>query len=140
MKGKGIHFYVTHNGGEFIHGACFFPEGCYNVSIGSDPFIHMGVFLEIPVNDSKEGDIESLKDLTAFYYEEYEDFMLFHIPFALDVVENPFWIDIQTGEIKYTDYEVCLNPDEDAITVASSFKNFCKHIKINQYYKRATGR
>ena len=46
---------------------------------------------------------------------------------------NPFWIDIQTGEIKYTDYEVCLNPDEDAIVVASSFKDFCKCIRKNQF-------
>jgi len=26
----------------------------------------------------------------------FEDFILFHIPFATDVTGNPFWIDIQS--------------------------------------------
>ena len=124
-----IRFYTAHNGGSFVYGAWFYPEDCYNVSIGSDSYITMDFFLSIPIDDIKKVDIESWKDVIAQKQENYEDFMLFHIPFALDVVENTFWIDIQTGEIKFTDFEVCLNPDEDAITVASSFKNFCKCIR-----------
>ncbi|MDE6621176.1 MAG: hypothetical protein K2K74_11950, partial [Lachnospiraceae bacterium] len=122
-------FYTTHNGGDFIYGAWFFPEDSFNVSISRFSYIEIMAFLPIPVGDTKSGNIESRKDLIALNYENYEDFMLFHIPFALDVVDNPFWIDIQTGEIKYTNHEVCLNPDKEAITVASSFKNFCKRIR-----------
>ncbi len=127
-----IRFYTAHNGGDFVDGAWFFPEDCYNVSFGSSSYIEMGFFLSVPVEVPDEADMESLKDMISREHANYEDFMLFHIPFALDIVSNPFWIDIQTGEIKYTDYEVCLNPDEDAVIVASSFKNFCKCIKKNQ--------
>ena len=126
-----IRFYTAHNGGYFMDRACFFPEDCYKVSVCGNPYISVDCFLEIPVDDMDDDgiNIERLKDLIEFDWEGYEDFMLFHIPFALDIVQNPFWIDIQTGEIKYTDLEECPNPDEDAITVASSFKDFCKRIK-----------
>lgn len=100
----------------------------------------MDSFLIIPVGDANEEfDIERFMDLVTIDYKNYEDFMLFHIPFALDVVSNPFWIDIQTGEIKYTDFEECLNPDEDAVIVASSFKNFCKRIRKNQLMNLTIG-
>jgi hypothetical protein len=46
----------------------------------------------------------------------------------IDVINNPFWIDIQTGEIKYIDFQVSTNPN-DVVTVASSFKGFCMQIK-----------
>lgn len=129
-KEEFVRFYTAHNGGVFIHGARFFPEECYTVSINGDPYITMDCFLSIPVDGAnKEINIEMWKDAMERMYKSYEDFILFHIPFAIDVVENTFWIDIQTGEIKYTDRKVCLNPDEDAITVASSFKNFCKRIR-----------
>lgn len=128
-----VHFYHVHNGGDFIDGARFYPEDCYKVSLGKASYIAVSVFLSISLNDVQGGNIESTKDMILLAHENYEDFMLFHIPFALDAVSNPFWIDIQTGEIKYTDYEVCLNPDEDAIVVASSFKDFCKCIRKNQF-------
>jgi len=135
-----IRFYTAHNGGFFVYGAWFFPEECYNVSIKDEPYISMDSFLIIPVGDANEGfDIERFMDLVTIDYKNYEDFMLFHIPFALDVVSNPFWIDIQTGEIKYTDFEECLNPDEDAVIVASSFKNFCKRIRKNQLMNLTIG-
>ena len=92
----------------------------------------MGVFLPIPTeNDTgefKEVTMEDIKDSIVEKYSDFEDFVLFHIPFVLDVTDNPFWIDIQSGEIKYTDFEESHNPD-DAITVASSFKEFCKRIE-----------
>ena len=122
-------------GGEFIDGAWFFPEDCYNVFICNHSYIPIHIFLPIPIdnmkkkNEMKGIDIESWKDVLAFDHENYEDFMLFHMPFALDEAGNTFWIDIQTGEIKYTDDHTCINPNNDAVTVASSFKNFCKCIR-----------
>lgn len=129
-----IAFYTAHNGGDFIDGAWFFPEDGYNVSAIGKSYITLSLFLEIYVeNGSADGRFRALNQDVMKYlieekYEGFEDFILFHIPFALDQTENPFWIDIQTGEIRYTDFEVSTNPDE-AVTVASSFKSFCERIR-----------
>jgi len=130
-KEEFIDFYSIHNGGDFTYGAWFVPEEGYHVLKG-DPYITVGVFLPLPTAGNngqfKELDMEDIKDNVVDKYIAYEDFVLFHIPFALDVVDNPFWIDIQTGEIKYTNFEESFNPD-DAIVVAPSFKDFCKRIR-----------
>lgn len=124
-----IEFYTIHNGGDFIEGAWFFPELYYDSSMVEYPYITLALFLQIRVDDEKKGlNTDVMNDLIVEKYKEFEDFVLFHIPFALDVVDNPFWIDIQTGEIKYINFEVSINPD-DVITVASSFREFCKHIR-----------
>ena len=124
-----IDFYTVHNGGDFIKGAWFFPESCYNSSMFENSYILLALFLPIRVDDEMRGlNIDVMNDLIVEKYKGFEDFILFHIPFALDVVDNPFWIDIQTGEIKYLDFQVSTNPD-DVITVASSFKEFCKCIR-----------
>lgn len=124
-----INFYTAHNGGTFIYGAWFTPEECFSVLKNGDLYITLEIFLHIPVGDERKGvNIEVMKDRIAERYPDFEDFVLFHIPFAVDVRNNPFWIDIQTGEIKYIDFQESQNPD-DAITVAYSFKDFCKHIR-----------
>jgi hypothetical protein len=87
------------------------------------------MFLGIRVDDQERGlNIDVMQDLVVEKHKNFEDFILFHIPFALDVINNPFWIDIQTGEIKYIDFQVSTNPN-DVVTVASSFKDFCMQIK-----------
>lgn len=43
-KEEFVRFYTAHNGGDFIYGACFFPEDCYNVMTDDEPYITMGVF------------------------------------------------------------------------------------------------
>ncbi len=124
-----INFYTIHNGGDFIDGAWFFPESCYNSSVFGNPYITLAMFLGVRVDDQEGGlNIDVMNDIITEKYKKFEDFVLFHIPFALDVIDNPFWIDIQTGEIKYIDFQVSNNPN-DVITVASSFKNFCKCIR-----------
>ena len=123
-----VKFYMSHNGLDFIEEACFVPEECYNVVLNDDPYITLGFFLSIPVEQNERGlNINNMNDYIVEKYEEFEDFVLFHIPFALDVVDNPFWIDIQSGEIKYIDFRKNYRPD-DVITVAASFKSFCKRI------------
>lgn len=124
-----IEFYITHNGGDFVMGACFFPESCYSSSIYGKSYITLATFLGIRVDDQERGlNIDVMQDLVVEKHKNFEDFILFHIPFALDVINNPFWIDIQTGEIKYIDFQVSTNPN-DVVTVASSFKGFCMQIK-----------
>ena len=124
-----IKFYTIHNGGDFIDGAWFFPESCYNSSVFGKPCITLATFLKIRVDDQKRGlNIDVMNDIITEKYKKFDDFVLFHFPFALDVIDNPFWIDIQTGEIKYIDFQVSTNPN-DVVIVASSFKNFCKYIR-----------
>ena len=130
-----IEFYTVHNGMDFIMGVWFIPESCYDVSVFANVFcdekyIDVSFFLPIRVDDKDTGgfNIDVMRYLIEEKYENFEDFVLFHIPFACDVTDNPFWIDIQTGEIKYIDFEVSSDPD-DVITVASSFKEFCKCIR-----------
>lgn len=62
-----------------------------------------------------------MKDIIDEKYVAFEDFVLFHILFAVDVRGNPFWLDIQSGEIEYIDLEESQKPD-DAITVSFCFK------------------
>ncbi|MCM1500193.1 MAG: hypothetical protein NC124_17155 [Clostridium sp.] len=124
-----IKFYTIHNGGDFIDGAWFFPESCYNSSVFGKSYITLAMFLGVREDDHEEGlNIDVMNDIITEKYKKFEDFVLFHIPFALDVIDNPFWIDVQTGEIKYIDFQVSNDPN-DVITVASSFKNFCKCIR-----------
>lgn len=130
-----IEFYSIHNGMDLIEGAWFYPEECCNVELNGAPYITLGLFLHIPVESDNRGlHMENMNDFIVEKYEEFEDFVLFHIPFALDVVDNPFWIDIQSGEIKYINFEKSQSPD-DVTTVATSFRNFCRcitkrHLKI----------
>jgi len=134
-----ISFYVAHNGVEFPYGAWFIPEDCYKVS-GDYEYITLDFFFNIPkendVPDPLDANMESIKDSVLMKYGDFEDFVLFHIPFAMDVASNIFWIDIQSGEIKYTDFRESINP-EDVITVAFSFKDFCKRITSNKDFADA---
>ena len=124
-----IEFYTIHNGLDFIHGARFFPESCYDISMYWNQYIGVTLFLPMRVNDEGKGlNIDTMRYMIEEKYDSFEDFVLFHIPFAVDVTDNPFWIDIQTGEIKYIDFEESTDPD-DVITVAPSFKEFCKRIR-----------
>jgi len=135
-----VKFYVAHNGGSFIYDAWFYPENCNNVSKIGDSFITLGLFLKIPTDrddlDYIGVSMENIKDRILENYDDFEDFVLFHIPFATDVTGNPFWIDIQSGDIKYTDFQESTNPD-DAITVSFSFGNFCKRITANKNFSEA---
>jgi len=124
-----ITFYTVHNGGNFTNGAWFYPENGYEIPKCDEPYISLEGFLSIPTSDVVfRMNMECMKDIMVEKCSMFEDFILFHIPFATDVTGNPFWIDIQSGEIKYTDFEKSTNPD-DAVTVAFSFINFCKRIK-----------
>lgn len=123
-----IDFYMIHNGGDFVEGAWFFPEPFYKTPMFGKSYITLAMFLGIRVGEKGGLDMDVMTDIVAEKYKDFEDFVLFHIPFALDVTHNPFWIDVQTGEIKYIDFQVSTNPD-DVITVASSFREFCKCIR-----------
>ncbi|UED78793.1 hypothetical protein FH508_0015175 [Lysinibacillus sp. CD3-6] len=88
-------------------------------------------FFHIPLLEDEDGCTYTTsigaKDRRIDYSEEFENFLLFHIPFA----DNDFWIDIQTGETKYIDYEESYDPDDDAIFVNDEeMKTLCKYLPI----------
>lgn len=131
-----IEFYLAKNGGVFTKGAYIYPDNFYEILDKDYYLIEIGSFFHIPLLEDEADSayttsIERAKDRRRDYSEEFEDFVLFHIPFADNHADNDFWIDIQTGEIKYMDYEESYDPD-DAIIVAPSFLEFCKHIQAKQ--------
>lgn len=88
-------------------------------------------FFHIPLLEDEDGCTYTTsigaKDRRIDYSEEFENFLLFHIPFA----NNDFWIDIQTSETKYIDYEESYDPDDDAIFVNDEeMKTLCKYLPI----------
>ncbi|GAB0171129.1 SMI1/KNR4 family protein [Lysinibacillus sp. CTST325] len=131
-----IEFYLAKNGGIFTKGAYIYPDHFYEI-LNNDYFsIEIGSFFHIPLIEDEDDSnytmsIERAKDRRIDYSEDFENFVLFHIPFADNYADNDFWIDIQTGEIKYMDYEESYDPD-DAIVVAPSFLEFCKHIQTKR--------
>lgn len=127
-----IKFYLTHNGGVFTDGAYFYPDEFYEVP-KEYRFIEIASFFHIPLLDDEDEkfhtmSMEKERDLRVISSDEFTDFVLFHIPIADNYASNSFWIDIQTGEIKYMDFEENWHPD-DAIVVAPSFFDFCKRIE-----------
>lgn len=128
-----IEFYIAKNGGVFTKGAYIYPDHFYEISNKDYFSIEIGSFFHVPLIEDKDDSyyttsIEKAKDRRIDYSEDFENFVLFHIPFADNHADNDFWIDIQTGEIKYMDYEESFDPN-DAIVVAPSFMEFCKHIQ-----------
>lgn len=88
-------------------------------------------FFHIPLLEDEDGCTYTTsigaKDRRIDYSEEFENFLLFHIPFA----DNDFWIDIQTGETKYIDYEESYDPDDDVIFVNDEeMKTLCEFLPI----------
>jgi hypothetical protein len=74
-----IEFYITHNGGDFVNGAWFFPESCYSSSIYGKSYITLAMFLGIRVDDQERGlNIDVMQDLVVEKHKNFEDFMFFN--------------------------------------------------------------
>ena len=128
-----IDFYLAKNGGAFTEGATFYANDFYKVPDDYQD-IPVDSFLHIPLSENEDDktytySIEKEKNRRSGVSEEFDKFILFHIPFADNEGDNTFWIDIQTGEIKYTDFEDMGYDPKKTIVVASSFSDFCKRIK-----------
>lgn len=135
-KKEFIEFYLCTNGGCFTNEAYIYRDSFYQVSKNDCNLIEIASFLHIPLFEKDENphwtssiiEVMERRDLLS---ENFEEFTLFHIPFADNYGDNDFWIDIQTGEIKYIDYEESYDPN-DAIIVAPSFPEFCKNIQAKR--------
>ena len=117
-----INFYTSYNGGVFEEKIFFpyeFENNKYNLII--EGFYK---FSSIDFKKILSDSIEKIILIRSGYSEEFDDFMDFHFPFAYGA-GGDFWIDIQTGEVKFSDYELEGYNTEAIITVASSFSDFC---------------
>lgn len=131
-----VDFYLIKNGGCFTNGAYIYRDNFYKVEKSDYNVIEVSSFFHIPVKGDIEDSEYTMSILEAIdrredYSEDFDEFTSFHIPFADNFGDNDFWIDIQTGEIKYIDYEESDNPN-DAIIIAPSFIEFCQHLQANR--------
>ncbi len=128
-----VDFYLKTNGGCFTNGAYIYRDNFYKFEKGDYNAIEVSSFFHIPLIDDNEDSeyttsISDASERRGDYSEAFDELVLFHIPFAENFGDNDFWIDIQTGEIKYIDYEESDNPD-DTIIIALSFVEFCKYLQ-----------
>jgi hypothetical protein len=114
-KNDFIEFYQTHNG-------VYFPEGAEVIyEVNDDDY---GLEIEFIYT------VEHLKKMweaTKEHSPEANCFAETHIPFARDCAGNDFWIEMQTGLIKYISWEDGL--PNGIVVVAPNFKDFCLAIK-----------
>ncbi|EAY9404754.1 SMI1/KNR4 family protein, partial [Salmonella enterica] len=54
-----------------------------------------------------------------------------HFPFAGDAGDNDYWLDMESGNVKYIRWESDDNPD-NAIIVAPTFYDFCMSIQATR--------
>ena len=132
-KKEFIEFYLVTNGGKFTKGAYIYRDNFYSITKGDYNSLEVGSFFNIPlIGDNEDSEytmsIPDAIDRRQGHSDEFDEFTLFNIPFADNFGDNDFWIDIQTGEIKYVDYESCYDPN-DAIIVAPSFVDFCQKLQ-----------
>ena len=134
-----INFYTCYNGGDFTEYARFYPnESCDLPEDWTDhkDLKEMNVlgFYEIALPNEEKKSF-SIQEIAKSLYEHNESgdsfkkFITTHIPFANDLSSSIYLISVLSGEIKYLDFtEDFFNP-ENAVTVATSFSDFCKRIK-----------
>ena len=85
--------------------------------------------IEPKIGDELNMSISKALSRREGYSEDFNDFIDFHFPFAFNDGDNDFWIDIQSGEVKYIDYEDFGYDSNKAIIVSSSFKDFIMNLK-----------
>ncbi len=118
FKGKNvfIQFYVTYDG-------VYFPDGA-------------SIKTKVADNEYNELEIEfiyNIEHLSKMWSvlknrsNETKKFVETHIPFARDAAGNEFFINLNTGAIKYIFWEDGLN--DNIIDVASNFEEFCLKIE-----------
>lgn len=132
-KKEFVEFYLVANGGNFTKGAYIYRDNFYSITKGDYNSLEVSSFFNIPlIGDNEDSEytmsIPDAINRRCGSSAKFDDFISFNIPFADNFGDNDFWIDIQTGEVKYIDYESSYNPD-DAIIVAPSFIDFCQSLQ-----------
>ena len=123
-----IDFYLLSNGGYFNKA----PYLCYNER-GVKKTIEVSGFYNIPkIGSESSMSITRALSRREGYSQDFDEFIDFHFPFAFNDGDNDFWIDIQSGEVKYIDYEDFGYDPDKAIIVASSFKEFITNLESRE--------
>jgi len=116
-----ISFYMAHNGIYFHDGAFMKRSRFYQINKNEYDELEIEFFYEIG------NDLEKMWNASKEHSEDAKLFAQKHIPFASDAAGNEFWIEIETGIVKYISWEYDF---PEAITIAApSFKEFCQAIE-----------
>lgn len=127
FKGKDVfvQFYAAYNG-------VYFPNGALIKSYHFDNVNDEYEELEVEFIYNIEH-LTKMWDVLKNRSMDTKNFVETHIPFARDASGNEFFIEINTGEIKYIAWEEGLN--EGIINVVSDFEKFCLAIEsLDRYY------
>ena len=121
-----IDFYLLSNGGYFNKASYLY----YNER-GVKKTIEASGFYNIPkIGSESSMSIARTLSRRDGYSEDFDEFIDF--PFPFNDGDNDFWIDIQSGEVKYVDYEDFGYEPDKAIIVASSFKEFITNLESRE--------
>ncbi|MCC8457800.1 MULTISPECIES: SMI1/KNR4 family protein [Photorhabdus] len=128
-------FYIANNGGYFNGGAYLYRDVFYTVLAGDYNLMEIEGFNFISrkfYDDSQYLlSINEVWELRKGYSRNIKEFAKSHFPFAGDAGDNDYWIDMNSGYIKYIRWESDDNPD-NAIIVAPTFYDFCMNLQAER--------
>jgi hypothetical protein len=127
-----VEFYVKNNGGYFNRGAYFYRDLFFRVDVGDYDSMEVESFYYVGEKYHDESEVnlrsaEKVRMLRARYSEERDIFCRDHFPFAGDAGDNDFWIDLNSGAIKYILWESRGN-SIDVVDIAPAFSDFVNNI------------
>lgn len=137
FKGKDffVRFYLTCNGGYFSGGAYFYRDAFYSIKSNDYNLMEIEGFNFIQSYPNEESSfllsINEIWDTRRKYSKNMKEFAKRHFPFAGDAGDNDYWLDMESGYVKYIRWESDDNPDS-AIIVAPTFHDFCMKIQANR--------
>lgn len=126
-----VEFYKCFNGGYFYDGAFIYRDNFNEINDNDLNLMEIEAFNFIPINDIHSSYLLSILDILKYRRNISEDFIYFsqlHIPFAGDAGDGDYWINLESGRVKYTrstDID-CLN---NIIDIAPSFRDYCLNIQ-----------
>lgn len=130
-----IEFYSKHNGGYFDGGAVFYRDTFYEVGAEDRNRLELEAFHCIRVpgmpSNPRLASIDEVMEWRAVHHLDALAFLQSHIPFAGDCGDNDYWLDAQTGCVKFTIAGERIHAD-GVIPVAPDFLSFCANIQAMQ--------
>ena len=126
-------FYTTYNGLDFPKGALFYRHRFHDVTRGDYDRLEVGSFWFIPrFPGEKHHYLVSMihyRENMARRWPYLRPLVDFYLPLAADASGNDFWIELETGQIKYRvleDFETV----DDLVDAAPSFFDFASNLEM----------